>query len=200
MRTFRINRRTGFTLVEISVGLGLLSLVMVLLTGAYTSFTKYATSAIENCDAVRAVLLASEMIRHDVERMYFKTPAEDLAIGELGRSVAFRIPKTLGTTFWGTDYEPVTYGLREAAPGAEVFRLVRKDWRGEHVVGGCLLLDLLVRHVNPSAENSFDGFLEVTIVGTGSLEKRERHVGTLMLPVSRVRRPPLFYTPQAVPL
>lgn len=190
--------RRAFTLVEILVGLGLFSLVLVILGGAYSAFTRYSTAAIESCDAVRSVLIASELIRQDVDRMYFKNPAEDLAIFNLGRAMSFRIPKTIGKDFWGTDNEPVVYSLRETASGSEVFQLIRKDWRGERAVGGCLLLDFLVRVVQPTGANAYDAFLEILIVGTGSIEKRERYVGTMMLPLTRVRRPPNWYSPTPV--
>lgn len=197
MKNIRSARR-AFTLVEIVVGLGLASLVLVLLSSVYSTFTRASTAAIESCDAVRGVLIASELIRQDVDRMYFRNPAEDLALAELGRGMTFRIPKTLGRDFWGTDNEPVSYALRETAPGSEVFHLIRRDWRGERAVAGCLLLDMLVRVVQPTGANAYDAFLEVTLVGTGGPEKRERYAGTMMLPLTRVRRPPNWYVPLAV--
>lgn len=190
--------RSAFTLTEVLLGLALLSIVIVLLASLHSSFTSYSKAAIETCDAVRSVLIAAELLRNDVDRMYFKVPGQDLAIGRDGRSISFRVPKQLGDDPWEVENEPVIYTLREASPGTEVFRLVRRDWRGEKVVGGSLLHDMLVRVVLPSGPSRFDAFLEITLVGTSGLDGKKRHVGTLMLPIKRVMRPSIGYVPPEV--
>lgn len=195
--------RRAFTIVEALVGLSVMVLAAALVHEFYVSAGKGTALSVEQADALRSVLIASEFIRTDLGEMRFLDVKKDIAIEPANKKFSVYIPPVLSPDLWSGNYFTVIYEL-ERIPGTPgVSRLMRRmAGKSPEPLANCLLKDMIVRIVPargavvpwhptfaPAGVSAYQGYLEVTLVGTGSLAGRSTYTSTILHPLTYMSPP-----------
>lgn len=201
----------GFTLVEIVVGLAILALLLSMAYAFHLGAARNTALTGEHTVALRSVMVALESLRRDLEQMSYQCPQRDLVLlshPELGdgRGVSLRVPDAPGADDpWRETYVPVTYQLRRVAGSKAAYHLVRTMAASgrETVLANCLLRDMLVHFLPPGSAGSpglspYQAYLEITMVGLGSVDGTATYTASIMVPLAMMR-PAGAYT-ASVPL
>jgi hypothetical protein len=184
---------------EALIGLALLAVVSGFLASFWWQGNASADQTSQHCDAVAAVLVASEHLRSDAARMLLEDPAEDLEIESDGRAISFRVSRAVDGDPWTILKEPVSYRLEPVSGASRVHRLIREEGGGPAApVPGCLLADMQIRVATPGDLSPDQAFLEVTLVGVNAVHAKVRHTVSILIPLHVVVEPAAYGLPGKV--
>lgn len=181
--------RSGFSLGELAIGLGVTLLISGLLASFLTMVSRAALCGHTRADGMESVMLAAETLRRDASRLLYKEAA-DLAIGEDGRSINMLVAKdTLDADLWFADGEMVGYRLIPAPGTSGGFLLQRSDAKGTRTLPGCVLGALSLRHCQRGELSAQGSFLDITLRGVPSGRGAEPFSTRILVPVAPIQTP-----------
>lgn len=191
--------RRGFTLVEVAVAASIASLVLAMVyvfwVGAATSTGK----SVEHSDALRSALLASEIIRSNVQRVALVVPQRDLGILQTGTGFGAHLWDSLAEDMWSWRYHTETLDLTKVPDTEGVFQLSLTTPKGTSTIPGCLLGGLHFMLIEPGTVSASQGYLQITLVGLGNIKPAATFTSSALIPLTPWS-PPAFYRMSKSPM
>lgn len=182
----------GFTLVEVVVAVSIMGLVMAMTYAFWVGAATSTGKSVEHSDALRSALLASEIIRANVQRVALLVPQRDIGVLETGTGFGAHLWDTLSADMWSWRYHTETLDLKKVPDTEGVFQLSLTTPAGTSTIPGCLLGGLHFMLIETGTMSASQGYLQVTLVGLGSTKPAATFTSSALIPLTPWT-PPAFY-------
>jgi len=134
---------------------------------------------------MRSALLAAESIRRDVVRATLADPDHDIGIPDSGTALDEHRLASVASDLWGWTNEKISFALKGLPGVTGVFHLTRDA----ALVPGCLVAGLQCRVLAEGVLSARQTYLQVTVVGAGSLAPKAEFTSSTLIPLTPWYRP-----------